>query len=114
MAVVATFDFADFDVPTLEVKLKDKERTVLNVKLPGTGVYDAMKEFNEKLPKLTDEDANEILYALIAVILSNNKEDKKITSEYLQNDCENTDYDAMFAFFMAFTAYVEKQTEIKN
>lgn len=111
MAVVSTFDFANFDRPLMSVTLNDEAKTVLKVKMPTEGVYDTMKKFNKELPNMADEDASDVLYALTATILSNNTDNKTVSSDELK---KNAEYDAIIAFFNSFFEYIQSQIKIKN
>jgi len=95
-------DFTSVQKKFLTIKLID-ENTVF-VRMPTKQVFDSLNELRESITLLTvnDMEAVEHIYDLMAVILSNNRNGKEITSEYIGKILDIEDITILFNNYMNF------------
>lgn len=104
-----SFDFNKIERKTINVTLPDG--TLLLVRMPQKRVWEKFKTFQNMDQEDTDvSEFFDTLDNIIAEILSENKQGKKITKEYVAT-CEELDFEAKMAFleeYMDFVSSTEK------
>lgn len=115
--MAAMLDLTKIRKSYLPVKLPDG--TVINVGTPTKGMYEELTRIDPILANLKDDDLEDTLEALditydyVARAMSNNKENREITPEYVRDELE---LDGALAFMYAFADFLEKKrtAEAKN
>lgn len=104
-------DFTKTKKKFLNVKLID-DNTIL-VRMPTKKVFDILINLQNNLQalKLDDKDQIEFIYELIAEILSNNLENKRIEPDYIAGILDIEDIQALF---MAYIQFVTGYTNDPN
>ena len=101
----------------LPVRLPDG--TVINMGTPRKDMYEELTRIDPILKALKDDnlddalEAMEITYDFVARIMSNNKENREITPEYVRDELE---LDGALSVMYAFTDFLnaKKAAEAKN
>ena len=101
----------------LPVRLPDG--TVINVGTPRKDMYEELTRIDPILASLKDDnlddalEAMEITYDFVARIMSNNKENREITPEYVRDELE---LEGALSVMYAFTDFLnaKKAAEAKN
>ena len=98
-----SFDFGKVKKSFYNTKLKDG--TVLLINMPMKKTFDKIT----KIEELQEDDNASMVYDtmldLMSEILSNNKQKKRITKEYLEK--ENYDLEEIIAYIGDYTRFVE-------
>lgn len=107
-----TLDFNALKKKYLTVKLADENNTVLMIKTPTKRILDrftAMK--NTTTESMMDEDAVDVLYDLIADILSHNKGGVIVSREDIENAM---DYEDIVVFIRTYMEFINEVINSKN
>lgn len=104
-------DFTKTKKKFLNVKLIDGN--TISVRMPTKKVFDILLNLQDNLSdlKLEDKDQIAFVYDLVAEILSNNLENKKIESDYIAGILDIEDIQALF---MAYVQFVTGYTNVPN
>lgn len=99
-----SFDFNKIPRKTINVILPDG--TMLIVRMPQKRVWEKFKDFQNMDEESTDMGVFfDALDNIIVEILSENKQGKKITREYVA-ECEELDFEAKMAFLDEYMTFV--------
>lgn len=101
----------------LPVRLPDG--TVINVGTPLKGMYDELLRLDPILKSLSDNnlddtlEAMDILFGYTALVMSNNRENREITADFVRTELE---LDGALAFVYAYADFIntKKAAEAKN
>lgn len=115
--MAAMLDLTKIKKSYLPVRLPDG--AVINVGTPRKDMYDELQQMSPVLKSLTDDnpddvqDALNILYSFTSTVMSNNKEARTISEDYVRDTLE---MDGALAFIYAYTAFIseKKSAEAKN
>lgn len=106
-------DFTKAKKQILTVTLGDGEK--LLIKTPSKRVTDLLMELSEDFESISEDNTNaevvDSIYSVCAEIMSNNRQGKKITSEYLS---DVLDLEDMTVFLNAYVEFVTKIATLKN
>lgn len=115
--MAAMLDLTKIKKSYLPVRLPDN--TVINVGTPTKQMYEELLRLDPVLKSLSDDslddtlEAMNILYDYTALTMSNNRENRDITAEYVRTELE---LDGALAFVYAFVDFIntKKAAEAKN
>ena len=115
--MAAMLDLTKTKKTYLPVRLPDG--TVINVGTPRKDMYEELTRIDPILASLKDDnlddalEAMEITYEYVARILSNNKENKKFTPDYVRDELE---LDGALSVMYAFADFInaKKAANAKN
>ena len=112
---MATLDLNTVQRPTLEVTLMDEARTVLRVKLPTEAL---IAEFEALLPELGkiqqgDRSAVDLIYDIMARVLSCNRDFIKVTPEDLRGKYR-MDLETAIIFMAEYNKFIDGIKNAKN
>jgi hypothetical protein len=95
-------DFTATQKKFLTIKLID-ENTIF-VRMPNKQVFDSLNKLRDTITTLTVNDMESVndIYSFMATILSNNKQGKEITSEYIGTLLDIEDIITLFNSYMEF------------
>lgn len=101
--------------PTLELTLMDEERTTLRVKVPTLDMFKEMQGVASSLGGVEDGDRDSVnlLYEMLAKLLSCNRDRVKITAEELREKY-NVDLESALIVFQAYVDFVTSIVHAKN
>ena len=104
-------DFSKAKKPTLPVKLPD-ESTVF-VCVPTKGMLEELVGIKDQLDDVVqnDRESLDVLYGLVAKMMSNNKDGRKLTAEEV---AEMLDVSDVVLFFHAYTEFIAELSKEKN
>lgn len=85
--------------------------TILMIGTPTKKVYDDLKTMDELMNNSDDVESMNELYRVTAAVMSRNKVNKKITSEYL---AELMDFEDIIIFYNAYLEFVGELANQKN
>jgi hypothetical protein len=107
-------DFTKTTKKFLNIKLIDGN-TIL-VRMPTKKVFDALIHLQGNLSTLKLEDAKQIefVYDLMAQILSNNLENKKIESDYIAEILDIEDIQTLFMSYVNFVTCFTNDPNLKS
>lgn len=115
--MAAMLDLTKIKKTYLPVRLPDG--SVINMGTPNKGMYEELTRIDPILKGLTDDnpedalEAMEITYDFVARIMSNNKENREITPEYVRDELE---LEGALAVMYSFTDFInsKRAPESKN
>lgn len=115
--MAAMLDLTKIKKSYLPMRLPDG--TVINVGTPNKAMYDEMTRIDPILASLKDDnlddtiEAMEILFDFVARVLSNNKENREITPEWVRAEL---DLEGSLQVMYAFADFIKtkKAAEVKN
>lgn len=115
--MAAMLDLTKIKKSYFPIRLPDG--TVINVGTPNKAMYEELTRIDPILANLKDDnledtlEAMEITYDFVARIMSNNKENREITPEYVRDELE---LEGALSVMYAFTDFinVKKAAEAKN
>ena len=115
--MAAILDLTKIKKSYLPMRLPDG--TVINVGTPTKAMYEEMTNIDPILKALKDDnlddalEAMEITYDFVARIMSNNKENREITPEYVRDELE---LEGALSVMYAFSDFLnaKKAAEVKN
>lgn len=115
--MAAMLDLTKIKKAYLPVRLPDG--TVINVGTPNKGMYEELTRIDPILASLKDDnledtlEAMEITFDYVSRIMSNNREGREITPEYVRNVLE---IDGALSVMYAFADFIKakKAAEAKN
>ena len=115
--MAAILDLTKVRKSYLPVRLPDG--SLINVGTPRKDMYDELTRIDPILKNLTDDsledtiEAMEITYDYVARAMSNNKEGRDITPEYVRDEL---DIDGALAFMYAYADFInaKRTAEAKN
>lgn len=115
--MAAILDLTKIKKSYLPVRLPDS--TVINVGTPTKQMYEELVRLDPVLKSLNDDnlddtlEAMSILYDYTALVMSNNREKREITAEYVRTELE---LEGAIAFVYAFADFIsaKKAAEAKN
>lgn len=115
--MAAMLDLTKLRKSYLPMRLTDG--TVINVGTPTKAMYDELIRIDPILKALKDDDlddaveAMEITFDFVARVMSNNKEHREITPEWVRDELE---LDGAISVMYAFVDFIntKKATEAKN
>lgn len=105
-------DFTKVKKQVLSVTLGDGEK--LLIKTPSKRVTTLLMELSDDFENITDGADTEVMdsiYTVCAEIMSNNRQGKKVTTEYLS---DVLDIEDLTVFLNAYVEFVSKVTNVKN
>lgn len=85
--------------------------TVLMIGTPTKKVYEDLKTIDALMNNADDAESMNELYRITAAVMSRNKANKKITSEYLE---ELMDFEDIIIFYNAYLEFVGELANQKN
>lgn len=106
-------DFNALEQPTLEVVLRDENKTHITVMVPSVELVEKLEANGESITaacKRKDAHSMQVCYDLAAELMSCNEENLTITGEELRAKY-GVGYGLLFAFLVAYNDFV---AEIKN
>lgn len=109
-----TLDFTAIKKAALKITFRDDTR--IAIKTPNKKTMEHLVELGKQFDQANDGENGEVieeLYRACADIMSNNREKRKITPEYLEQQVE-MDLEDLNLFFTAYIEFVSGITEIKN
>lgn len=109
-------DFNSFTQPTLPVVLCDGEKKRLNITAPSTDLIEKLAANKDTIAKaLSSKDTSvfSAIYNLAAELMSHNDEGFTVTDDELKTKYGVT-YVMLFAFFNAYSAFVDEIKNAKN
>lgn len=115
--MAAMLDLTKIKKSYLPMRLPDG--TVINVGTPNKAMYEELTRIDPILANLKDDDledtieAMDITFDFVAHVMSNNKENREITPEWVRNELE---IDGALSVIYAFTDFInsKKAAEAKN
>lgn len=115
--MAAMLDLTKIKKSYLPMRLPDG--TVINVGTPKKAMYDEMNRIDPILASLTDDsledtlEAMEILFDFVARVMSNNKENRTFTPEWVR---DVLDLDGALPVMYSFADFIKtkKAAEVKN
>jgi hypothetical protein len=115
--MAAMLDLTKIRKSYLPVRLPDG--SVINVGTPNKGMYDELTRIDPILANLKDDsledtlEAMEITFDYVARVMSNNKENREITPEFVRDELE---IDGALAVMYAFADFInaKRNVEAKN
>ena len=115
--MAAMLDLTKIKKSYLPMRLSDG--TVINVGTPTKAMYEELTRIDPILKALKDDcvddaiEAMEITYDFVARIMSNNKERREITSEYVRDELN---LDGALTVMYAFVDFInaKRDVEVKN
>ena len=115
--MAAMLDLTKIKKSYMQMRLTDG--TVINVGTPTKAMYEEMSRIDPILKSLKDDnlddalEAMEITYDFVARVMSNNKEHREITPEWVRDELE---LDGALSVMYAFTDFInsKKAAEVKN
>ncbi len=111
-----TLDFNAYQRPTLDLTMKDKERTVIRVTLPKTAVIKKMQEGLNNLQNVIKEETSDSMHALFALaaeLMSANIDQVAVTAEDIRGKYK-MDLEDLLVFFQAYLDFVRDVQNAKN
>lgn len=106
-------DFNAIEKPTLEVTMRDKERTVLHLSVPSVDFVEKIQALEPTIKKMKNGSTREVfmkLYGFFAEVLSHNEDFIKVTAEDLRDVYKLNLVD----LFMLYDEYKDFIEDIKN
>lgn len=115
--MAAMLDLTKIKKSYLPMRLPDG--TVINVGTPNKAMYEEMNRIDPILKSLTDDsledtlEAMEILFDFVARVMSNNKENREITPEWVRDEL---DLEGALPVMYSFADFIKtkKAIEAKN
>lgn len=115
--MAAMLDLTKIKKSYLPVRLPDG--TVINVGTPNKAMYEELTHIDPILASLKDDnledtlEAMEITFDFVARVMSNNKENREITPEYVRDELE---LEGALAVMYSFADFInaKKAAEAKN
>ena len=111
-----TLDFNAIEKPTLDVTMRDKERTVLHLSVPSVDFVEKMQALEPTIKKMKNGSTRENfikLYGFFAEVLSHNEDCIKVTAEDLR-DIYKLNLVDLFTLYSAYEAFIEDIKNAKN
>lgn len=110
-------DFNALEQPTLELTLKDPDKTVIHATVPTEELVERLVASASGLKQLTESKSSpetaKALYSLIAELMNCNREGLTFTAEELRDKYNLTLYDA-FVFAKVYMEFVQEMQGAKN
>lgn len=109
-------DFNKYRPPVLPLLLPGEKQTRLNLIPPSVNLLEELRASRDHLGELLkqeDEEMVDTLFELAAKLMSCNRQLKKITADYIRNDCGMDEAD-LGVFFQAYTNYLTDLENAKN
>lgn len=115
--MAAMLDLTKIKKSYLPMRLPDG--TVINVGTPNKGMYDEMTRIDPILASLKDDnlddtfEAMDILFDFVARVMSNNKENREVTIEWVRDELE---LEGALAVMYSYADFIKakKAVEAKN
>lgn len=110
-------DFNAIEQPTLDVTMRDENRTVLRLSVPSVEFIEKVQALEPVLAKVKKSgDAREMLdklYSFFAEIVSHNEDLVKVTAEDLRNVYKLSIMD-LFALYAMYKEFIRDIENAKN
>lgn len=109
-------DLNALEQPTLELTLRDKERTTFRLIYPSTKLVERFMSASEELTtiaKTKNAETIKSLYGLTAEIISCNLDDNQITAEELR-DKYRVRFSDLVIIFSAYLDFINELKDVKN
>ena len=109
-------DFNALQTPTLPIKLRDEDQTVVEVTFPEVDLIDRLMAMVPELERVTEtKDGATIraVYGLMAELMNNNEDGLKFTAEELR-DRYNVNLLHVFQFVAAYMEFIGEAQNAKN
>ena len=108
-------DFNKIEKASFDVTLNDEKNTTLKIYTPTKNtmdyLYNLQNKFSESDEADLDESFTDELYTACSKVMSRNKDNIKISKEFLDNIFDVED---LTIFFTAFMEFIEKVINGKN
>jgi hypothetical protein len=115
-----TLDFNAIEKPTLDVTMRDEERTVLHLSVPSVDFVEKIQALEPTIKKIKSggglaelRETVKKFYGFFAEVMSHNEDCMKVTAEDLR-DVYKLNLVDLLQFYSAYNAFIEDIKNAKN
>ena len=109
-------DFNSVEIKTLDIILRDDDRTEVHLKFPTEGLVQELVSISPELHKAFEEGDTESLtrtYDLVAKLINCNRDGIKVTGEELRKKYR-MDFELIILFCANYLDFIQSVSESKN
>lgn len=109
-------DFNSVEVQTLDIVLRDEERTAFHLKYPTEGLVQELMRLSPMMHKVLEEgdpESLELTYDLVAKLINCNRDGIKVTGSELRTKYK-MDFELIVIFCNNYLDFINDLTNAKN